>query len=214
MNALVVVVIGCVLVASSPWWLARSVTGRRAARLAGVSRALGRRGTGGRGMGGRAGGGRTGEPVRGRRPEAEGAIDTGVILELLAAAVRAGASVPRALDAVGVAVGGSDGACLRRASAALVLGSSWDGAWVDVPRRLDVVRRALRPAWLHGAGPVGSLRAAGDALRQERAAAARTAAARLGVHLVLPLGACFLPAFVLVGLLPVLLSLGSGVLGG
>ncbi|WP_253181950.1 hypothetical protein [Cellulosimicrobium cellulans] len=34
-----------------------------------------------------------------------------------------------------------------------------------------------------------------------------------GVQLVLPLGACFLPAFVLVGLLPVLLSLGSGLLG-
>jgi pilus assembly protein TadC len=34
----------------------------------------------------------------------------------------------------------------------------------------------------------------------------------LGVRLVLPLGLCFLPAFVLVGLVPVLASLGRGLL--
>ncbi|WP_139316048.1 type II secretion system F family protein [Cellulosimicrobium sp. CUA-896] len=151
-------------------------------------------------------------PVPGAATD-DGAVGTGVLLELLAAAVRAGASVPRALETVGTAVGGDDGDGLRRASAALVLGASWDAAWAGAPVRLDVVRRALRPAWVYGAGPVQSLRAAGESLRQERAAAARTAAARLGVRLVLPLGACFLPAFVLVGLLPVLLSLGSGLLG-
>lgn len=203
MSGLALVVAGCVLVASSPWWLARSAAERRVVGLGAASRGIARNGAVRRAADRAAG-----------RPGRETPIETGVILELLAAAVRAGASVPRALDAVGAAVGGPDGACLRRASAALVLGSAWDGAWDDVPRRLDVVRRALRPAWVHGAGPVGSLRAAGDALRQDRAAAARSAAARLGVHLVLPLGACFLPAFVLVGLLPVLLSLGSGLLGG
>lgn len=191
-----VVVAAWVLVAASPWWTARVVVGRRArdaARPPGVD-----------------------ESRRGARPRADddhGAVGTGVVLELLAAAVRAGASVPRALETVGAAVGGPDGEGLRRASAALVLGATWDAAWVGAPPRLDVVRRALRPAWVHGAGPVQSLRAAGESLRQERAAASRTAAARLGVQLVLPLGACFLPAFVLVGLLPVLLSLGSGLLG-
>lgn len=33
------------------------------------------------------------------------------------------------------------------------------------------------------------------------------------MQLVLPLGLCYLPAFVLVGLVPVLISMGSGVLG-
>ncbi|WP_454041571.1 type II secretion system F family protein [Cellulosimicrobium sp. Marseille-Q8652] len=204
MRGLALVVAACVLLAASPWWLARSARERRVAGLAEGSRRQARGGKASRG----------GLRGAGRRLGVEPVVETGVVLELLAAAVRAGASVPRALDAVGVAVGGSDGEYLRRAGAALVLGSDWDGAWHDVPRRLDVVRRALRPAWVHGAGPVGSLRAAGDALRQDRAAAARSAAARLGVHLVLPLGACFLPAFVLVGVLPVLLSLGSGILGG
>lgn len=190
MTALVVT--GCLLAAASPWWVARATVQRRARSVAAPG---------------------TARAVRGLADAEDGAVRTGVLLELLAAAVRAGASVPRALETVGAAVGGADGEGLRRAGAALVLGATWDAAWSGAPRRLDVVRRALRPAWVHGAGPVQSLRAAGESLRQERTAAARTAAARLGVQLVLPLGACFLPAFVLVGLLPVLLSLGSGLLG-
>ncbi|WP_418606028.1 hypothetical protein [Georgenia sp. SUBG003] len=43
---------------------------------------------------------------------------------------------------------------------------------------------------------------------------AQEAAARLGVRLVLPLGLCFLPAFVLLGLVPVVLAAGGAVLGG
>ncbi|HHW83721.1 MAG TPA: secretion system protein, partial [Actinomycetales bacterium] len=33
--------------------------------------------------------------------------------------------------------------------------------------------------------------------------------ARLGVRLVLPLGTCYLPAFVLVGVMPVILATGG-----
>jgi pilus assembly protein TadC len=154
-----------------------------------------------------------------RRPGAEvtapgGPIEIGVLLELLAAAVRAGTSVPRALEAVGHAVEGPDGAALHRAGAALVLGAGWAEAWASAPPRLAAVRTALRPAWEQGAAPGEALRAAGEQLRSEQQAAARQAAARLAVHLVLPLGVCFLPAFLLIGLLPVLLSLGGGVLGG
>ncbi|MBD8078884.1 type II secretion system F family protein [Cellulosimicrobium arenosum] len=183
------VVAACALVTMTPWWCVRAGAERRARFAA-----------------------RTG-PVVAAEPEESGAVEIGVLLELLAAAVRAGSSLPRALGAVGSAIGGPDGAALGRVGAALVLGSSWDAAWTGASPRLDVVRRALRPAWLHGAAPAQSLRTAGVALRQDRVAAARTASARLGVHLVLPLGACFLPAFVLLGLLPVLLSLGAGMLG-
>jgi len=185
------VVAGCLLAAVSPWWAARSAVERRAARA-------------GRGA-----------TAAARAAESTGEqVEIGVLLELLAAAVRAGASVPRALGAVGAAVGGPDGAALRAAGAALVLGASWDAAWSACPERVVVVQRALRPAWVHGAAPAPSLRAAGETLRQDRTAAAKAAAGRLAVHLVLPLGACYLPAFVLVGLLPVLISLGSGLLGG
>ena len=61
--------------------------------------------------------------------------------------------------------------------------------------------------------PGAALRAAAGTLRRERHVRALEAAARLGVRLVLPLGLCYLPAFVLVGLVPVIVSMAAGVLG-
>ncbi|GAB2463585.1 hypothetical protein GCM10027063_01100 [Promicromonospora xylanilytica] len=141
-------------------------------------------------------------------------VDIQVVLELVAAAVRSGAGVPRALEATGAAVGGPDGAVLTRAGHALVLGATWERAWAGSPPGLDPMVRALRGAWLDGAAPGEALRAAGEEVRHERRGTARTAAARLGVRLVLPLGTCYLPAFVLVGLVPVLLALGIDLLAG
>jgi tight adherence protein B len=141
-------------------------------------------------------------------------VDIQVVLELVAAAVRSGAGVPRALEATGAAVGGPDGAVLSRASHALVLGAVWERAWSGAPEALDPMIRALRGAWLDGAAPSEALRAAGEEVRHEKRGTARTAAARLGVRLVLPLGTCYLPAFVLVGLVPVLLALGIDLLAG
>lgn len=141
-------------------------------------------------------------------------VDVQVGLGLVGAAMRSGAGVPRALEATGGAIGGSDGAVLTRAAHALVLGAAWERAWTDVPRDLDPMVRALRGAWVDGAAPGEALRAAGEEVRHERRASARTAAARLGVRLVLPLGVCYLPAFVLVGLVPVLMALGIDLLAG
>jgi tight adherence protein B len=148
------------------------------------------------------------------RGAARSGVDVQVVLELVAAALRAGAGVPRALRAAGAAVGGPDGEVLARAAHALVLGSAWDRAWEHTPAALSPLVRALRGAWLDGAAPGEALRAAGAEVRHERSAAGRTAAARLGVRLVLPLGVCYLPAFVLVGLVPVLLALGIDLLRG
>lgn len=148
---------------------------------------------------------------RTRRPAVE--VPVAVVLDLLDAACSAGASVPGALGAVGRAVGGDRGIVLTRVAAGLTVGASWDEAWSEVPRALVPVGDALRPAWEVGAAPGGGLRSAGRTLRREEHSRALAAAGSLGVHLVLPLGLCYLPAFVLVGLVPVLISMGSGVLG-
>jgi hypothetical protein len=140
-------------------------------------------------------------------------VELTVVLDLLASALGSGAGIPRALEATGDALGGPDRAVLRGAASALLLGASWDGAWAGTGDRFAHVAEALQPAWVHGAAPRDALRLAGIRIDQDARTRARTAAARLGVHLVLPLGVCFLPAFVLIGLVPVLLSLGAGVLG-
>jgi pilus assembly protein TadC len=137
-------------------------------------------------------------------------IELAVILDLLSAGLCSGVGIPRALDAVGQAIGGNDGTGLRSVGAALVLGVRWDTAWDSAPDRFLRVAAALRPAWVHGAAPREALRVAGAHVIQEAHSQARSAAGRLGVQLVLPLGLCLLPAFILIGLVPVLISLGEG----
>jgi hypothetical protein len=139
-------------------------------------------------------------------------VDAVVVVELLAVAVEAGASVPHALASVGAALGGTTGTDLARAGSALLLGASWSAAWSHTPgtgARLG----GLATAWTTGAscGPI--LRASAAELRRRRERAAQEAAGRLGVRIVLPLGLCFLPAFVLVGLVPVLVSLAGSLMG-
>ena len=132
-----------------------------------------------------------------------------VVLELLVAALATGVSIPRALAGVGSAVGGTEGTALIRAGRQLELGAQWHEAWHGCSAGTRVVANALRPAWLDGAPPTDSLRASGDAERQRQRAAAKLAAAQLAVRLVLPLGLCLLPAFILIGLVPIMISLGS-----
>lgn len=181
------------LLGGAPWWVAHGHAQRRLDQLAGHP---GRRGARRRW-------------IRGCRAGQDVGLDMGVLLGLVAAATRSGAALPRALHTVGRAVGGVDGAALERVSAALLLGMSWSAAWEQVPDRLEVVGRALGPAWEHGAPPAEALQVAGAQLRADRQSAAATAAARLGVRLVVPLGLCYLPAFVLIGLVPLLVSMGS-----
>jgi len=102
---------------------------------------------------------------------------------------------------------------LVKAGRQLELGAPWDQAWSHPGRELLPVADALRSAWEAGASPTMSLRTAGEAVRRKQLEISRLAAARLAVRLVLPLGLCLLPAFVLIGLVPVLLSLGSGLFG-
>lgn len=132
-----------------------------------------------------------------------------LVLDLVDALTRTGLSVPHALAGAGAAVGGPRGAVLGAVAGALVLGTPWDEAWA--PAAADdlattALERALRPAWDGGVAPSAALVATADALRRDRDGRAAAAAGRLAVRLVLPLGLCHLPAFVLIGIVPVLVA--------
>ena len=145
-------------------------------------------------------------------------VDAVLLLDLVAAALRTGVSIPRALQAVGVVVGSRR---LERTGALLLLGAPWEEAWGAEKEWRDgppiphpVLAQALEPAWCDGANPVPLLQRAAMTLQARRDRAAREAAGRLGVRLVLPLGLCHLPAFIMIGVVPVLLSSGVSLLGG
>jgi pilus assembly protein TadC len=135
--------------------------------------------------------------------------------DLLAAALRAGAPPGHAAAVVGSAVAGPVGERLVRVAHALRLGDPPARAWehlADLPGGERVARVAVRSAD-SGAALARALARLADELRATRAADADAAARRAGVLVVLPLGLCFLPAFLLAGVVPVVIAVLDGVLG-
>jgi Flp pilus assembly protein TadB len=141
-------------------------------------------------------------------------VDLPLCADLLAAALCAGAPVDRAAAAVADALGGPLGERLERTSRSLRLGAGPAEAWThmaDVPGASRLAAAAVRSSTSGGA-LAGALTRLSDDLRSDRTVTAEAAARRAGVLIVLPLGLCFLPAFLLAGLVPVIVAVLGDVL--
>ena len=139
-----------------------------------------------------------------------GLKDTAMMLELVAAMLDAGAGIGRSLELVAASAASRYRESLRPVVSALAIGADWETAWrssaVRLPEVLEL-RDALGFAALTGAPSSAILYAQAARLRRERYRAAEKRAASLGVKLVVPLGLCSLPAFICLGVVPVLLAL-------
>ncbi|TQJ38341.1 type II secretion system (T2SS) protein F [Arthrobacter sp. SLBN-112] len=139
-----------------------------------------------------------------------GLKDTAMMLELVAAMLDAGAGIGRSLELVAASAVPQYRDSLRPVVSALAIGADWETAWrssaVRLPEILEL-RDALGFAALTGAPSSAILYAQAARLRRERFRAAEKRAASLGVKLVVPLGLCSLPAFICLGVVPVLLAL-------
>ncbi|RLP93596.1 type II secretion system F family protein [Micromonospora sp. CV4] len=142
------------------------------------------------------------------------AADLPLAADLLAAAMRAGAPVDRSVLAVAEALDGPLASRLARVGRTLLLGGGPAEAWSalhGVPGAERLTAAAFRSA-NSGAALAGALTRLADDLRADRATAAEASARRAGVLIVLPLGLCFLPAFILAGLVPVIVAVLGDVL--
>lgn len=143
-----------------------------------------------------------------RRARMQASVELPFATDLLAAGLRAGAPTAAAVTAVADVCGGPLGQRLDRVAGALWLGTPAGEAWAyvaDVDGASRVVTAAVR-ASESGAALANALTRVSDDLRAGRAAHAEAAARRAGVLVVLPLGLCFLPAFVIAGLIPLVIA--------
>ncbi|WP_225824858.1 type II secretion system F family protein [Streptomyces naphthomycinicus] len=147
---------------------------------------------------------------------AEAARQLPLAADLLAACIAAGAGPVIAAQAVGDALGGPVGQTLARGAAEVRLGGAPADAWRNLAALpgAGALARLLERAGESGlpaAGPVTRL--ASDA-RAEWARTATARAHRAAVLISAPVGLCFLPAFIAVGVLPVVIGLAGGAVGG
>ncbi|WP_084815960.1 type II secretion system F family protein [Frondihabitans sp. Leaf304] len=107
------------------------------------------------------------------------------------------------LIALAMQGGGAWGEARARVSAALerhCAGLTIPTAAAEIDALVTLSENAGVPAG-------GLLRSAADELRRDSRARAEEASERLGVRLMLPLGVCILPAFLLVGVVPLMVAL-------
>ncbi len=132
-------------------------------------------------------------------------VDTALVLELLAAQLRAGLAPLAALGTLAEALNSRP---LYTVCQRLQMGSSWGSAWSgSAAGTFGELRDALAPVYTGGAPSTALLLSLADAHRLSERRAAERAAGKLSVALVVPLGLCSLPAFICLGIVPIIISL-------
>ncbi|MFI6816759.1 type II secretion system F family protein [Nonomuraea sp. NPDC050328] len=133
--------------------------------------------------------------------------------DLMVACLQGGQPVSEATAIAGTTVGGPLGERLTWVSGQLRLGADPDPTWASLgdDRATKQLARAMVRAAQSGAPVADVLSRLADDARAASHAAAMARARRVGVMAVAPLGLCFLPAFVLLGIIPVIAGLASSI---
>lgn len=157
---------------------------------------------------------RTLEPATVRRRSEHRAAELPLVLDLLAVCLRAGTPLVTALETVASALPGALSAELALVAGLQRLGSAPEAAWADLADDPDLgpVARAVARSVESGARLATAFERLAADRRSALAAAGDARARRAGVIAMAPLGLCFLPAFVSLGIVPIVLSLAGEVL--
>lgn len=147
-----------------------------------------------------------------RRPDASLAL----ALDLAAAALRSGQSVPTALSLTAPILPDQLAGQWRRTAALLALGADPVQAWAVLGEdaALAPVAMAARRSADSGARLARTLAQLAADTRAGVRAEALARANRAGVFAMAPLGLCFLPAFICLGIVPTVVGVAQGVLPG
>lgn len=143
-----------------------------------------------------------------RAPRETVEAELAIAAELMSAALRAGLPVGSAVAAAGEALEGPLSSRLVQIGRELRAGVTPQQAWnrlADLRAAQRLINAARRSAQ-SGSALSGALVRSSDDIRADAAHERQVRAQRAAVLLVLPLGLCFLPAFVFGGLVPVMVA--------
>lgn len=149
----------------------------------------------------------------GAAPVARGGNSLPLALDLIALALHGGQPVDRALVAAAPAAG-PHAEAFRHVARLLALGADPAEAWsavCDDPSLVPIAAAARRSA-RSGARLAGAFETLARELRAHSRSRSTSRAHRVGVLVAAPLGLCFLPSFVCLGIIPTLLGLARSAL--
>ncbi|WP_159611986.1 type II secretion system F family protein [Glutamicibacter sp. JC586] len=128
-----------------------------------------------------------------------------LVLDLGASLLDSGMPITQILDLLGSSI--EQCAVLRSVARCLEMNLAWDKAWEAAPQWLAPLRKALLFAHTTGAPAANLLRNTAALQRREHAQKVARLGAQFATKLVLPLGACALPAFIALGVVPLIIAL-------
>ncbi|GAA1269345.1 hypothetical protein Psi02_19310 [Planotetraspora silvatica] len=154
------------------------------------------------------------EPAEVRRRRERMTADLPFAADLMAACLRAGQPLSGAIETTADALGGPLGERLSWVAAQVRLGANPEDVWAAVGSEppLGTLARTMIRAARNGAPVADALTRLADDARHASRAASAAAARKVGVQAVAPLGLCFLPAFVFLGIVPVVAGLATQIL--
>ena len=146
-----------------------------------------------------------------RRAAATDPFDEAGAWDQLAACLRAGLPLDRAVRAVAPSLAPAAASALVRVADLVALGADPDTAWEPALADPSTARlaRAARRSARSGAAVADVAETAAADVRAEAGDAVATRAERAGVLVTGPLGLCFLPAFLALGIVPVVIGLAG-----
>lgn len=135
-------------------------------------------------------------------------------IDCLASCLAAGAPLWSAMPVVADAFGEPVAGILRRCAGRQALGSPHEEVFAELlaEPELAAVGRVLLRSVESGAALTTSLVSGAEQMRHDRAAELERRARAVGVKAVAPLGVCFLPAFMLLAVVPIVGSLVGSLL--
>lgn len=151
------------------------------------------------------------EPAEVRRRREEVRRDLPHVVTLLAAALRSGLAPVDAIGLVSRALPGAAADRLAPVSTRLQLGGDVVPIWAALAADPDLgaLGRTMARAHRTGAPVVAAVERLGDDLARRGRAEVEDRARAVGVRAAVPLGLCLLPSFLLLGIVPLAVSLAS-----
>jgi len=144
-------------------------------------------------------------PRTARRRQAQLERQTPLVADLLASCMSSGATIHAAVSAVARSIDPPMSEVMSTVERSLAVGAP--DPWSELEP--SPLARAMRRSTRSGAPLADVLPSIAEELRRDARVRAEAAARSAGVRAVLPLVVCFLPAFLLIGVVPVVASLAQ-----